>query len=289
MLRARATAIIHAARLDLRIGQVRRRERDALARAGEALATSAPRLPGGACQALLIEIQRLRRQLDAHGSAVASSRAADQADYAGVATWMRPMVVARGLSARPVLRHQARRCGRELGPLHERLASAALAEPSGASGGLLLRPSLADAVRAARTELASLVAERTRLLAPFDGQAYPAWAGTIAHEVTTFGRALVTQLQSQLVPRASALAGLAAGWWVTHTYTASRPRSFLRSLGIGSGGTHVVSSDTYRSLRFWLPILAAAIAAYLGDRLARWIQRRYHPRPEPITELSPTT
>jgi len=92
-----------------------------------------------------------------------------------------------------------------------------------------------------------------------------------------------------MIPRASALAGLAAGWWVTHTYTTSRPRSLLSSLGIGSGGTHVVSSDTYQSMRFWLPLLAAAVCAYLGDRLARWIRQRYHRRSEPMTELSVTT
>jgi predicted PurR-regulated permease PerM len=40
----------------------------------------------------------------------------------------------------------------------------------------------------------------------------------------------------------------------------------------------VVSADTYQSMRFWLPILAAAISAYLGDRIARWLQQRYEAR-----------
>jgi len=95
----------------------------------------------------------------------------------------------------------------------------------------------------------------------------------------------------------SALAGLAAGWWVTHTYTTSRPRALLRSLGIGSGGTQVISAETYERMRFWLPILAAAVCAYLGDRIARWIRQRYRPsirisprrRSDAITHLSATT
>jgi hypothetical protein len=37
----------------------------------------------------------------------------------------------------------------------------------------------------------------------------------------------------------------------------------------------VVSADTYRAMSFWLPILAAAVCAYLGNRLAGYIGRRY--------------
>ncbi len=68
---------------------------------------------------------------------------------------------------------------------------------------------------------------------------------------------------------------MAAGWWVTNTYTDSHFRSALRSVGIGSGGTRVVSGETYRAMSFWLPILAAAVCAYLGDRLAGYVRRRY--------------
>jgi hypothetical protein len=44
-------------------------------------------------------------------------------------------------------------------------------------------------------------------------------------------------------------------------------RSILRTVGIGSGGTHVVSGSTYRAMSFWLPLLAAALCAYIGERL----------------------
>ena len=292
----RVSAMRHAAGLDLRIRRARQREYDALAHAGEQLARSGHRPPASACQPILAEIQRLRAGLDALAAALSGTLDADRRDYLAVAKWMRLVVILRGLCGRTVLRHRAAVARRNLVPLYRQLAAAALAEPTGASGGLLVQPALSDAVRGARTELGSLVAERTRLLEPFDGKAYPAWVRIVVEEVVAFARTLVTQLHGQAIPRASALAGLAAGWWVTHTYTDSRPRSVLRSLGLGSGGTHVVHGDTYRNMRFWLPVLAAAICAYLGDRIARWIQQRYHPRPshapsqpEPMPHLSVPT
>jgi hypothetical protein len=86
-------------------------------------------------------------------------------------------------------------------------------------------------------------------------------------ETAGFGRAVARQLRSQLLPKAPALVGLAVGWWVANTYTDSHLRSVLRSIGIGSGGTRVVSSSTYEAMSFWLPLLAAALCAYLGERI----------------------
>jgi len=297
MIRARISAMIHAARLEIRMRRARHGERIALIRAGELLASSRHRLPSGACQSLLGEIQRVRREQDAHSLSLAGSIEVDRADYASVAHWMRPLVILRGICARAVLRHRIARLGRDLRPLHRSLGAAALALPNGASGALQLPPGLVETVRTTRAQLASAVAERTRILEPLGGKACPPWLNTVLVEVQPLAGALVKQIQGQLVPKVSALAGLAAGWWVTHTYTTSRPKSLLRSLGIGSGATQVISSETYERLRFWLPILAAAICAYLGDRLARWVRQRYQPRiklprnsrPETITHLSVTT
>jgi hypothetical protein len=50
--------------------------------------------------------------------------------------------------------------------------------------------------------------------------------------------------------------------------------SAIRSLGIGSGGTRVVSSSTYEAMTFWLPLLAAALCAYLGERLGAYYRGR---------------
>ena len=94
------------------------------------------------------------------------------------------------------------------------------------------------------------------------------------HEGRALGGAVLQQLRGKLVPRFSALAGLAAGWWVTSTYTDSHLRSVMNTVGLGRGGTHVVSGTMYKAMNFWLPILAAAICAYMGDRLARRIGQR---------------
>jgi hypothetical protein len=276
MLRARAGAAMHAARLEFQMKRAEQREREALARAGEALAASGQSPGHGEAEKLAAEARRLRLELDAYSAALARAVEADQADYVAVAGWMRPLVVVRGLCARAILRHHMARCERKLPPLHERLAAAVLAEP-----GARLRVSgtLAEAIRGARAERETALAERTRRLEPFQGQTLPRWLEWTVEEARALSRALVKQLRGQLLPRASALAGMAAGWWVAHTYTDSRAHSLLHSIGIGHGGTHLVSGETYRAMSFWLPLVAAAVSAYLGDRIARWIRSSYHPAP----------
>jgi hypothetical protein len=264
MLRARTAAMVHTARLEFELKRAQQREREALARAGESFAATPHPPADPAAQALLADIRRLGRELDGHSAAVARSMEDDRADLVSVARWMRPLVVVRGLCARAVLRHQAARCIRDLRPLHERLGALALGQPA--------------AWVAAPAEQQTAVASRTFRLAPLGGAALPGWLGVVASETKALGQALVKQLRGQLLPRASALAGLAAGWWVAHTYTDSRPRAVLRSIGIGKGGTHVVSGDTYQAMSFWLPILAAAICAYLGDRIARRVRQHYQLR-----------
>ena len=99
------------------------------------------------------------------------------------------------------------------------------------------------------------------------------WMSVVETEGRALGTAVWQQLQGKLVPRVSALAGMAAGWWVTSTYTDSHLRSIMHSVGIGGGGTRVVSGTTYKAMNFWLPLLAAAVCAYLGDRLARAMRK----------------
>jgi hypothetical protein len=127
--------------------------------------------------------------------------------------------------------------------------------------------SLAHKVAAVRGQLAAVTAERERWVAPYGGRALPDWTAQAGAEATVFGRAVLTQLRSHLLPKAPAIAGLTVGWWIANTYTDSHLRSAIRSLGIGSGGTRVVSSSTYEAMTFWLPLLAAALCAYLGERL----------------------
>jgi hypothetical protein len=126
----------------------------------------------------------------------------------------------------------------------------------------------------ARAQIERLLAEREQRLASFGGTAHPGWVRRAGTEVAGLGRAIVAQLRSNLLPKAPALAGLAVGWWIANTYTDSHVRSVLRSVGIGSGGTRVVSGSTYKAMSFWLPLLAAAVCAYLGERLVGYYRGR---------------
>ena len=270
---ARLRALVHSVRLEHRTRLARRGEMDALARAGARLA-SAPEVPAGLAPEALAAVRRLGGRIDALTRAIESTREADRADYLAVSPWMRPVVVIRGLAARLVLRHQRAVSRRELQPHHLALGAAALALPADDRSRLGVTGALGAATRAAE-ERAAAGAERTGMLAPLGGAPLPDWAARAGAETGPLARAVGKQLQGQLFPRASALAGMAAGWWVANTYTDSHFRSVLRSAGIGSGGTRVVSGETYRAMSFWLPILAAAVCAYLGDRLAGYVRRRY--------------
>ena len=152
---------------------------------------------------------------------------------------MMPAVVLRGVVTRAVLHHQIARGHRALRGRYEELGRAA----HKGDGLPLPAPARASAEFGAPT-----LEPRT--------------------EAARFGRAFWAQLRPAVLPRAPALAGLAVGWWIANTYTDSRWKSLARSLGIGSGGTHLVSGETYRAMSFWLPLLAAAVCAYLGDRIA---------------------
>jgi hypothetical protein len=184
---------------------------------------------------------------------------ADRADVAVVARWVRPIVVLRGLCVRLVLRHRQAAIRRALRPRYEAVGGLAAASAE-------FRSPLEREVTAVRAELARVVAERERWVAPFGGTAFPSWTARARLETMGFGRAVRSQLRAHLLPRAPALAGLTVGWWIANTYTDSHLRSAFRSIGIGSGGTRVVSSGTYEAMSFWLPLLAAALCAYAGER-----------------------
>jgi hypothetical protein len=170
----------------------------------------------------------------------ARSQEADRADRRDVDPWVLPLVELRGLVTRAVLRHRIARGHRGLRGRYEALG---------------------------RTALSSSAPPEPVVGAPIARQPAPlkARAGT---EAVRFGRAFWGQLRPAILPRAPTLAGLAVGWWIAQTYTDSRWKSLARSIGLGSGGTTVVSAETYRAMRFWLPLFAAAVCAYLGDRLA---------------------
>ncbi len=68
------------------------------------------------------------------------------------------------------------------------------------------------------------------------------------------------------IPGVSAIAGLLVGSWVASTFTTSRFKGFLASWGLIKGGTRVVSTTSYSFLSFSLPILSAAITAYIVQK-----------------------
>ena len=127
---------------------------------------------------------------------------------------------------------------------------------------------------AARLRLERVAGERERRLAAYGESAHPDWLRGATVEVAGLGRAVLGQLRSALVPKVPALGGMVMGWWIANTYTDSHVRSVLRTVGIGSGGTRVVSGSTYKAMNFWLPLLAAALCAYAGERIAAHYRER---------------
>jgi hypothetical protein len=269
---ARLHAQLHEIRLDLRGRWLRHRERSALRSLGEEVARTGA---GGsdALARLTAEIAEGEHRCAALAAECRASLEADRADLRAVAAWVRPAVLLRGVCTRLVLRHRQSLERRALGPRFEALGDLAMASAeAGAHAGA--RSRLERDVTTVRDELAATIAERERWVAPFGGRALPAWTARVGTEATGFGRAALTQLRSHLLPKAPAIAGLTVGWWIANTYTDSHLRSAVRSLGIGSGGTRVVSSSTYEAMTFWLPLLAAALCAYLGERLGAYYRGR---------------
>ncbi len=257
--------------LDLRLELVRRRERRSLIRLGAAAAASGAS-EGGALGPSLAQVRAGKVQLDRLRACIAASLEADRFDFPSAAPWMRPVVVLRGLCARAVIRHQIAIARRNLMNPHEAIGSSVL-QLSKTHGSL--PPELLAAAAQSRTKLTTLQEERDRMLSAFGGSALPRWMPHLRNEGKALTRALWLQLRPAVLPRFSAMAGLAVGWWIAATYTDSHFRSVLSSLGLGGGGRRVVSGETYRAMTFWFPLLAAALGAYLADRIQFLIQRRY--------------
>lgn len=254
----RLLAQIHEIRLDIERRRLSHQERLARRRLGELIAARRGGNEREDVARLAAEIVAELRGIEALGQELEGSLAADRGDLGRVSPWMRPVVIARGLCARAVLRHRRAAAERVMHPRYEALGALAASTERGASAELA----------GSRAALERVRAERDQRLAAFDGTAHPAWATAAVVESAGLGRAILTQLRSTLLPRGPALAGMAVGWWIANTYTDSHLHSALRSLGIGHGGTHVVSGSTLKAMNFWLPLLAGAVCAYLGERVA---------------------
>jgi hypothetical protein len=257
-----AHAQLDAIRLAARQRSLRRREQAALARLGKGtLADGGSR--EGRLATLAAEAAAARSRLAALEEERRAALAATRTDLAAVPRWMVPVVLVRGASARAVLRQ--RRVAMEKATHELHLVAGRLAMASATS-------SAAREVQAIRTELAVGLSDHERRKAELDARPLPAWVERARGEGKHFGVALWTQLRSQLIPKAPALAGMAVGWWIASTYTDSHAKSILRSVGIGHGGTHVVSASMYKTMQFGLPLLAAAVCAYVAGRIAAAIR-----------------
>jgi hypothetical protein len=256
----RLHAQYHEIRLALRGAWLRGQERAALRRLGHEV-TRTEAIPRSSVRPLVDQVLGVLARVEHLRAQRVASLAADRSDMAVAPGWVRPAVVLRGLCTRLILRQRGAAEMRGLEPLYESIGR--LTPDRGELPGQHSRE-----VEQIRAELAAREAERARWGAPYGGSALPAWGARVGGEAVGFGRAVGRQLRSSLLPKAPALAGLAAGWWVADTFTDSHLRATFRSLGFGSGGTRVVSASTYDAMRFWLPLLAAALCAYLGDRVA---------------------
>lgn len=257
---------------DVRLQALRRREREALIRLGAAAASSGVK-ESGELKRLLVQVRDGKLRLDELRRAISASLEADRTDFLAASRWMQPVVVLRGISSRAVLRHQIALSRRSLMTPHEALGSAMAQD---GKAGADLPEEFVSAVVKARWKLRSVSDERSRQLAPYGGSALPKWFPSLGSETKALGLALWMQLKPHILPRSPAVVGLAIGWWVATTYTDSHFRSVLNSLGIGGGGRRVVAGETYRAMAFWLPILGAALCAYLADRARFLVHRRYN-------------
>jgi cell division protein FtsL len=87
----------------------------------------------------------------------------------------------------------------------------------------------------------------------------------LAQEFKEIAYQMNRQLFSQ-IPGVSAIVGILVGSWVASTFTNSPIKGYLSSWGLMKGGTHVVSTTTYRFLSVILPIIVTAITAYIVQK-----------------------
>lgn len=260
--------------LDRQIERARRIERSALRILGGALA-------GSSAVGRLVDEVRSRGHAEDHlQTALRASLEEDRADYATASAWARPFVIVRGIAARAVLRDRVRLARRAREETRERLGKAALDGSVHLSKESFVVDAAARA-RDARTRLSRLLAEHNALLAPYGGSPLPEWMWGLAREVSGFGAAIARVLREQVVPRVPALVVMAGGFWAASTFTDSDLFATLHSWGVGRGPRWGVSTPTFDALRFWVPIGAAAICGYLGNRVTMRIRARYAPPPSP--------
>ncbi|GEM_PF-1254096 len=95
----------------------------------------------------------------------------------------------------------------------------------------------------------------------------------IVSETKQLSYVLVRQVFNQ-IPSISGIAALMIGGWVASTFTASPWKATLARWGLMKGGKHLVSNQMYQFLSVVLPILVAAVTAYLVQKLLKTVRER---------------
>ena len=266
--------VLETWRLDRELARARHTEERALAGVGRgfrqthALLSSTLPAAVGSAFARAAALEGRHQTLSAR---LGASLEADRQDYTDTASaWGRWLIVARGVLERLVLREEARRAQHEL-PAHlAELGALALGDPELAAR---IPAEQRSAVEEARAVLGRLERERTTLLEPYHGELVPRWLALLARELRTFSTFLWVELTKRFFLRLPALAAMTVAWWLTHAYTTSSFESnFRKATGHGRTG---ISEETMERLQFWLPILAAALVAYLSTHIAERVRRRY--------------
>jgi hypothetical protein len=234
-------------------------------------------------RAVVGRARTLDAELASHSLAAQTSWALDRRDYAQVPGWARSAVIGRGILERTVQRSLTRRRLQDRRAVLQQLAALAVAgrvvgEPG---NGPLVPTALGAELAELRTDARTADQTRAALLAPYGGQALPGWIHAISREFLVLVAIVGGELRGKLLPRLPALGGLAAGWWITHTFTDSHVDAALSHLGLRHGGSRVVSSERLQQMSFWLPLVIGATCSYLSARLSGFIQRRYAPLPDP--------
>jgi hypothetical protein len=282
---ARFAAAVSAAQWNHRIRKAQARERKALVEAGAALAASpSPAVASDpAAQALRVKIDEMEVTATELRTAMETSLGKDREDWGRATQLMRWVVVHRGLLDRWILRDRMKYQRREADKLRRELGALAF---DGAHD--VLRALVPDAMRGgiekARADIASAQAARAQRLAPWHGEPLPGWMYVAVRETREFLKHFWDQLSRRLFLRVPAIGALVAGWWIANHYSDSTLERIQRSMGFG--GREHLSAETLAALKFWMPILCAAVCTYIVSAIAIRIQRKYAAPKENVTRAS---
>jgi len=250
-----------------------RSESESLERLGAVLSHEPCSVPGAQAQADAVRIAQARlAELERR---LATSLDADRADYAIATPAARRWVILRGVFDRLALRSRRRALASEVERARIEFGRAGVAAAN--SEACAQHRDLIRAALTARAAAADRRREREELLRPHGGKALPAWADALYREGSRFGLFVIKELRTRLLPRVPALGAMAMTWWITRMYTDSTVKSWLHDLGLRDDGAWKVSSETMQRLRFWGPLLAAAVVGWGSEYIARRIRARYAP------------